>query len=340
MTAPPDEKLPADVLASLDRLGFVDASAPPRSTPLRGGVSSEIWRVEAKGRVVCVKRARARLAVAAIWEVPVERSRYEAEFLRVAERAAPDLSPRLLAEDADAGLIVLEYLDPRVWRGWKSALLEGRVDLRAAAGLGAALGGLVAKTLGCEDVARRFPTDPLFHAIRLEPYLVEAGRRNPALAGALQALVETTAAAKLALVHGDVSPKNILVRDDGAFRLLDAECAWFGDPAFDVAFLLNHLLLKSIHRKASVAEYRAAFDAFLERYAAAAPRPDRDAILARAARLLPGLLLARVDGKSPVEYLTVDADREIARRVSDRLLRQPTDEPARVADRVKDEIRA
>jgi hypothetical protein len=47
------------------------------------------------------------------------------------------------------------------------------------------------------------------------------------------------------------------------------------------------------------------------------------ALEARAARLLPGLLLARVDGKSPVEYVTEEQQRDHIRRVASALLLKP-----------------
>jgi Ser/Thr protein kinase RdoA (MazF antagonist) len=92
---------------------------------------------------------------------------------------------------------------------------------------------------------REFATDAIFHAIRLEPYLLATARAHPDRAAALEKLAKTTARTKLTLVHGDVSPKNILIGPQGPV-FIDAECAWFGDPAFDLAFCLNHLLLKCL----------------------------------------------------------------------------------------------
>ena len=133
----------------------------------------------------------------------------------------------------------------------------------------------------------------------------------------------TTAATRHALVHGDVSPKNILVGPDGPV-LLDAECAWYGDPAFDLAFCLNHLLLKCLAAPAATAAFLDCFDALAEslprRHRLGASRPTLEA---RAAHLLPGLLLGRVDGKSPVEYLTEAAQKETVRTVARRLLDRP-----------------
>ena len=102
-----------------------------------------------------------------------------------------------------------------------------------------------AKTAADPAVAAEFPTDAIFYDIRLEPYLVATARAHPDLAERLLALVAATQANKKALVHGDVSPKNILCGPHGPV-FLDAECAWWGDPAFDLAFCLNHLLLKCL----------------------------------------------------------------------------------------------
>src|SRR5205085_5858894 len=126
------------------------------------------------------------------------------------------------------------------------------------------------------------------------------------------------------LVHGDVSPKNILVGPAGPV-FLDAECAWWGDPAFDLAFCLNHLLLKCLWTPAARDDFLACFDALSESYLAAAEWEPRAALERRAAALLPGLLLARVDGKSPVEYLRDDASRASVRRVARQFLVAPTD---------------
>ena len=152
--------------------------------------------------------------------------------------------------------------------------------------------------------------------------MLATARAHPELAAALEELVETTAGEKRALVHGDVSPKNVLMGPAGPV-FLDAECAWYGDPAFDLAFCLNHLLLKCLWVPAAGAAflgcYRALAAAHLERVDWEDPRGFE----ARAARLLPGLLLARVDGKSPVEYLSDEDDKEKVRRVATRLLKRP-----------------
>jgi aminoglycoside phosphotransferase (APT) family kinase protein len=266
---------------------------------LEGGVSSDIWRVDLPGKRICVKRALPRLRVAQVWEAPIERNRYERQWLQAAAQAVHGAAPRVLAWDDAAGLFAMEYLDSPVW---KNLLREGRADRGFASKVGTSLAAIHRATAGKPEIASAFPTDAIFYAIRLEPYLVASAARHPDLAETLARLVQRTAASKHCLVHGDVSPKNILVAGHGPV-FLDAECAWYGDPAFDLAFCLNHLFLKCIW----VPQARAAFlECFIALYSAYLPGVNWEpaaALEERAATLLPGLLLGRVDGKSPVEYL-------------------------------------
>ena len=201
--------------------------------------------METNGRVFVVKRALAKLRVADEWNAPTSRNRHEADWLEVVGRILPGAAPRVLARDDDAGLFAMEYFDPRQFPVWKDRLRDGEVDLAIAAEVGRRLVTIHAATAGDPVIAERFATGTIFHAIRLEPYFEAAARRHPEAADPLLALSARTLATKVALVHGDVSPKNILAGRDGPV-FLDAECAWFGDPAFDLAFCLNHLLLKCL----------------------------------------------------------------------------------------------
>jgi tRNA A-37 threonylcarbamoyl transferase component Bud32 len=293
-----------------------------RWTPLTGGVSSDLWRVDLPGRSLCVKRALARLRVAADWEAPVSRNAYEWAWMRFASRHRPDSVPELLAHDPDAGLFAMAYLPAERYPMWKSQLLAGEVEVRTAAALGEVLGTLHAASAGDESLASEFATDDNFHALRIEPYLLATAAAHPGLADILHGLADRTAGTRLALVHGDVSPKNILVGPSGPV-LLDAECAWYGDPAFDLAFCVNHLLLKSLVVSGRRAELLRSARVLAEEYVRRVDWEPRPALETRAATLLPALLLARVDGKSPVEYLTDDRDRLFVRTVASALLRAP-----------------
>jgi hypothetical protein len=173
------------------------------------------------------------------------------------------------------------------------------------------------------ELAHRFDTLENFRAIRLEPYLLSTAQRHGDLAGVLHRLVERTAASRVALVHGDVSPKNILVGPRGPV-LLDAECAWFGDPAFDVAFCLTHLLLKCLVHPDIADGYLSACVALFDSYRLLIHWEDPALLEQRAASLLPGLLLARVDGKSPVDYLQRAAQEQVRAATRSFLTHLPT----------------
>ena len=315
---------PQDLLDAIRRLGLVEAGVWPGMTPLAGGVSSDIWRVDLTQGPVCIKRALSRLKVAADWRAPVERSAYEVAWLEAAAGVNAQAVPRVLAHSAADGLFAMEYLDPQAFPTWKGELMAGHADAAFAAEVGRRLVAIHSATAGDAAVAARFASDAIFHAIRLEPYLEATARRHPDRAAALEALVRVTTETRRTLVHGDVSPKNILTGARGPI-FLDAECAWYGDPAFDLAFCLNHLLLKCLYRPAAVAGYLGCFDALGAAYLSGVDWEPRAAIEARAARLLPGLLLARVDGKSPVEYLEDEAPRACVRRVARALLASPVE---------------
>lgn len=287
-----------------------------------GGVSSDIWRVNLAAGAVCIKRALPKLKVAAEWRAPVERNAYEAAWIRYVAEVAPDSVPEILGEDPAAGAFVMRYLDPGEFPVWKERLKRGEVDIDFAASVGDVLGRIHAASAHRDDIAARFETDTNFFAIRLEPYLVAAAAAHPDCAGALASLVDTTAAQRHVLVHGDVSPKNILV-GSRAPLFLDAECAWYGDPAFDTAFCLNHLLLKTLWVPAAKHHLLAAFDALREAYFQHLHWESRAELETRTARLLPGLMLARVDGKSPVEYLVTESARDRVREFSRRHLKRP-----------------
>ena len=309
-------------------MGLLKVGETARVTPLTGGVSSDISLVEAGGRRFCVKRALPRLKVAALWEAPVERNAAEAAYMRAVARWLPRAVPRVLGEDAKAGWFAMDYLAPEDHRLWKTQLLAGIVE-RGFRRRGRAR----SRNHPCAERRRsrrsgRVRERRTFEAIRIEPYLRATGRAHPELAARFDELAQTTLTTKRALVHGDVSPKNILQGPAGPV-FLDAECAWFGDPAFDLAFCLNHLLLKGAREGADRTRYNAAFSALAGAYLAGVDWEGADGLEARAAALLPALFLARVDGKSPVEYLTRESERVAVRRCAAPLIADP---PRRLMD--------
>lgn len=304
------------LLGELVHAGLVRREEGVTIEPLAGGVSSDISLVTAGTRRFCVKRALAKLKVVADWRAPVERNRSEVEWLKVAAGVVPDGVPQVLADHSADGWFAMTYLDPLSHPVWKAQLRDGVIDPDFAAMVGRDIGRIHAATAGNRELALRFATDHIFYPIRLEAYLVASAQKHPGHAQHLQALVATTQANKRALVHGDISPKNILCRQgDGQEGpvFLDAECAWYGDPAFDFAFVLNHLLLKCLWRPQHASRYLECFDALYDDYMNRVTWETTYGIDGRTARLLIGLLLARVDGKSPVEYIIDPAQQQLVR---------------------------
>jgi tRNA A-37 threonylcarbamoyl transferase component Bud32 len=318
------------VLEFLHRYGLVSPGVEPVLIPLDGGVSSDLWKVVASGRTLCVKGALAQLKTARVWHAPVSRNRVEHDYLQFAGRACPGRVPEVLAHDPAAGLFAMAYLPPEDHPVWKAQLLNGQVEVAVAAAVGDLVGCLHAASAAEEASAERFATDDNFDALRIEPFFQTTAAVHPDLADRLLELARRTASTHEVVVHGDVSPKNILVGAEGPV-LLDAECAWFGDPAFDVAFCVTHLLLKSVLMPGLSAQLLAAAAALTMAYAAHVGWEPWAAGEERIATLLPALALARVDGTSPVEYL--DQGRQaLVRSVARKMLREPVTTVAEVLE--------
>jgi aminoglycoside phosphotransferase (APT) family kinase protein len=319
-----------DIVEALKAGGYLPADAAPRLERLAGGVSSDVFRLETPDGPVCVKRALAKLRVAADWRAPVERSHYEVEWLRTARPFARAAVPEVLFEDAARNLFVMSFYEPASHSIWKQDLAEGRTDPDFGGRMGDLLARVHAGCAGRPEIARRFDTTPLFEDLRLAPFLRHCALAHPDLAERLVGLADRTASMRVTLVHGDVSPKNILHGPHGPV-LLDAECAWYGDPAFDLAFCSAHLLLKTVWKPAHAAGFLADFAAFQDAYRAGIdwePAADLDG---RAAELTAAVLLARVDGKSPADYLQSEDDRGFVRGTARQLIAGPPSSMAALA---------
>lgn len=326
-----------EMIQSLKNLGLLTDDAGARFDVLTGGVSSDIWRVEADGRVYCVKRALEKLKVAADWFAPVERNLYEVAWYQIANDVVTGSAPHILAHDESVMLCAMQYLEPETHKLWKNELRNGRADQAMSAHAGERLGRIHSGTTGRAEIYARFPRSDIFQAIRLEPYLEATATNHPDLKQQLFSLSRRTADTRLAMIHGDVSPKNILLGPNGPV-FLDAECACIGDPAFDIAFCLNHFLLKCLWVPSALEDFLACFKSMATSYLQQVTWEDIDEFEARAASLLPALLLARVDGKSPVEYVTDESDKNKVRHCARRLLITPPNRLIEIAEAWKKEL--
>lgn len=313
----------AVILPALLRMGLIDADETPVVQPLSGGVSSLIVRVDTRRGPLCVKQALPELKVATHWSAPLSRNLAEVAWMREVSAYLPRAVPKILGEDASSYTFAMQWLAPEQHPVWKTQLRDGIADPAFAAQVATLVASIHAQTAHRAELAVAFANNRNFFELRLDPYFVAASTVHADCAPSLQQLVERTASTRLALVHGDISPKNILAGPSGPV-ILDAECAWYGDPAFDVAFCLTHLLAKCLWRPTSSPAFLACFDAFAEAYLSRADWEPRAALEARIAHLLAGILLARVDGKSPLEYLD-DASREVQRAFARCFVLAPAD---------------
>lgn len=312
-----EETADPEILDALRTEGLIGAEESARFFRIPGGVSANVWRVEAGGRRFCVKQALEQLRVADTWHAPTSRCAAEAEWLRLASTVGINV-PTVLAELPEHSATVMSWIDTDSGTTWKQQLLDGVIDAEFAAAVGRDIVAVHRATAGDARVAARFENPEAFDALRLEPYFEHSISKNPQVADELAAVVEQQRTARIALVHGDVTPKNIMV--DARPVILDAEVATYGDPAFDAALCCTHLLLKSALRPQHLADYLQAMASFSDTWFAEATWEPRAALESRVGRLIGAILIARVDGKSPADYLVGHPGREIAREAGRRLI--------------------
>ena len=286
---------------------------------LGGGVSNVVLAVRDAERDVVVKQALAKLQVAEEWYAPEERSMVEAAALELAGELTPGAVPRLVDRDPRCHSLTMERA-PRGWCDWKGLLLSGEQEPWVATRLGELLATWHTGTLAPHALPEELESVSHFEHLRLGPYYATVAAKAPELAPDVLGLAEQLRQNRACFVHGDFSPKNVLV-GGRALWVVDFEVAHRGDPAFDVAFMLCHLVLKSIHLPGRSEHLDACALAFARAYqpgAAGAPELCWPYVLSHVACLL----LARVRGKSPAEYLSASG-KEVAWRLGVSLLHKP-----------------
>jgi tRNA A-37 threonylcarbamoyl transferase component Bud32 len=294
---------PEDVGEHLRARGVIGPGVDLRVTTLAGGVSSATFLAVGGGRRYVVKQPLPFLSVADVWPARQERAGVEARAIGLLERLTPGHLPRLLDYDPERFVIVMSAA-PEGWSEWRTSLLGGTIAVSAATTLGTVLGTWHATTRGDADLLAGFADLTMFLELRGDPYHRTVAARCPDLASAVTACLDELLAEQACLVHGDFSPKNVLTGGDDLW-VLDFEVAHAGNPVFDVAFLLHHLVMKSVHLAARVEGARERLQScaqrFLDSYAAAGGWAGAEESVVRQTG---ALLLARVHGKSPAAYLS------------------------------------
>jgi len=288
--------------AYLQQVGLI--SGPAHVEALGWGVSNVVLRITPDhSPPVVLKQSRELLRTRVEWRSRLDRIWREADVLRLLEQRVPGAAPRILYEDRPNYLIVMEAID-RDHVVWKEALLAGNVDLSLAETLGNLLARIHTVTWHDSVVAELLGDLRAFDELRLDAYYRRIATVHPALSPQLTELVEASRSRRHALVLADFSPKNILLVPDG-HKVVDFETGHYGDPPFDLGFFLTHLVLKGVRAAPEDDRCFTFAQRFWTAYATAmSPRiatvPDYEALCVRH---WAACLLARVDGKSPVDYL-------------------------------------
>ncbi len=319
-----DIEQPQALLAYLQQEGHIAPGEVPQIRALAGGVSNRTVLVtRANGEAWVIKQALDKLRVPVDWFSSPQRIHREAAGLRwLTLLAPPGTIPGFVFEDHRCHLLAMQAV-PQPHANWKQLLLAGQLDRAHVEQFAHLLAAIHREAYARRaEVAPAFADRSFFESLRLEPYYEYTAGQVPAAASFLSALVAETRATSLTLVHGDYSPKNILLYQE-RLVLLDHEVIHFGDPAFDLGFSLAHLLSKAHH----VVSRRAAFAAAADDYWATYRRdlgdlPWAGALEPRAVRHTLGCLLARVAGRSQLEYLS-DDERRRQRDAVTRLMQSP-----------------
>jgi aminoglycoside phosphotransferase (APT) family kinase protein len=315
------------------RAGLISENQRIEVEAFTGGVSCIVVLVRTKQEAWVVKQALPQLRVKDLWLADRNRIFAEVACLRlIHDRISGHPAPTVFYEDGEDFACVLEYAGDGS-RNWKQDLLSGVVDSTVTRRVASVLTEFHSKTQGDEGVKKRFWDNTNFHQLRLDAYLTTTAIRHPALKPQLDEVSSFLAEERICLVHGDFSPKNILLLPDGRLWVIDCEVAHYGNPVFDIAFCTNHLILKSIHLDSlpHLEEARSLWSTYWSEMRFAHLEGE-------AVRALTALMLARIDGKSPVEYLT-EQERRAVRSISQSLIGARDESFATLTGLVSDRIR-
>lgn len=317
---------PDTVATYLQERGIVPVDEPVTVEPLGGGVSNGVFRAEWENDAVVIKQPLPDLDVEDDWPADVNRVHNEAAAGRVYATVLAEseletvVVPTVRFEDHTQHVIGISAA-PRSARMWKTDLLNGQIDVSIAETAASFLAEAHEFAKNDTEIEEVFSNYEPFEQLRIEPYHRTVADRHPDVATPIEAEIERMNAARSTLVHGDFSPKNVLVDETNVrpqLWMLDFEVAHWGDPAFDVAFMLNHLFIKSLYNDGKHDEYVTAARAVWDNYRWG--RPVRDSFERDVVSELGVLMLARVDGKSPVEYVEDEETKETLRSVAKRAL--------------------
>ena len=300
------------VLAYLIEKQIISASDQAEVEVLTGGVSNVVLAITTKNQKMVLKQALAELMVAQKWEADQRRAIVEANAIALFHKLSPDQVPNLVFLDPERFILILDRV-PVGSTVWKSDLLDGVINPDVAEVLGTTLAQW--HNFGEKDKEARmqFMEDSLFEQLRIDPFYRFVAAKNEPLKPIISKLIDELEGDKTTIVHGDFSPKNIMVGMDDQVYILDFEVTHVGNPVFDLAFLLAHLMCKRFRTDEPLEEklLGATAERFINAYEAIRPI---DSSLSLHTALI---ALARVEGKSPVNYLDLNKQNALASYTKD-----------------------
>jgi 5-methylthioribose kinase len=292
-----------------------------RVTELGGGISNVVLLVETGEESFILKQSLSQLRVKDKWLADRSRIFREMESLIDMASILPKASvPDVLWADRANYLFAMTAV-----RGvcWKNELMAGRIDLEIAARAGRLLGGLISETWASDALRSKYGDLTAFEQLRIDPYYRTIAARHPDVRAQVLSVIEEMGLRRFCLVHGDFSPKNILVPEERV-ALIDFEVVHFGDPSFDAAFCLSLLLLGWFYQPVLRTERELVARTFFDAVRTTVPSQAASFFEKAALRHLGCLMLARIDGKSPVEYLPEESIQNQVRAIAkDLILRCP-----------------
>jgi 5-methylthioribose kinase len=285
---------------------------------LSGGVSCKVMKVSTVSRDFVVKQALNKLKVKEDWYSDIGRIIIERNGLDTYNQIVPQSVPKLIFYDDENYLYAMEAA-PDYAIPWKTKLLQGELNFKVAEQVALTLAKVHSESSKNEQIQEKFKSQKFFVELRIDPYLRTVQDRHPSLHKQIDRTIAMLLENKITLVHGDFSPKNILVAD-ARIDIIDFEVCHMGHPSFDLAFLTNHFLLKAVKNKRWAQSYMNLMNDFADVYLSTIDFMDKGDLEKDTIPVLALLFLARVDGKSPAEYITDDQDKALIRRLSYQIL--------------------
>ncbi len=286
---------------------------------LKGGVSSEVYYVKTHNNNYCIKRSLKKLLVKKKWIVNTNRIKFEYLWLKNCKNLLNNNIPKTYEFNDKKKYIIMEYLDQLEYKTLKELYFEGKINIKTIKLISKHLYKIHSNSNSLDFKKTFEGNSKNFYDLRIDPYFNEVGRVYPKYKSYISNINKEYFKYSTSLVHGDFSPKNILIGKN-KILYIDAECSNFGDPVFDLVFFSNHLLIKSIFFKENSEKFAKSYMIFYKEYLKELSKKSYNAYLNRIIKMTPIMLLARIDGKSPVEYIKTNKLKNIIRKNAFKLL--------------------